>query len=307
MIEYISILAALVLLNVVLSVSFNLVLGYGGLVSIAHPVFFALGAYASGLLARDLGLPVPFAILAGGAIAMLSSVALSVPALRVSGDYMVITSLGFQLALVHVITNVEFTGAAGGLTGIPSGFDGPLRSPLGVLAAAILAVVCIAIVRWLMHGPYGRAVTAMRNDEQALASLGRSPIAIKVALFAVACGMAGIAGGFYAHHFLYVTPEQFGTFASTALLTMVVVGGAATTWGPVLGAVLITLLPEAIRFLDMPISIMAPTQGVLFSVLVLLFLYLRPQGLLGGARAGGGISAWQGARAERRAPRGVQS
>jgi branched-chain amino acid transport system permease protein len=306
MIEYLSVLAAMALINVVLAVSFNLVLGYGGLVSIAHPIFFALGAYASGLLARDLGIPVPLAILAGGAIAMISSFALSVPALRVSGDYMVITSLGFQLALVHIITNVEFTGAAGGLTGIPSAFEGPMRGQLGLLAIAVLALACVAIVRWLMHGPYGRAVTAMRNDEQALESLGRSPMAIKVMLFAMACGMAGVIGGFYAHHFLYLTPEQFGTFASTALLTMVVVGGAATTWGPVLGAILITLLPEAIRFLDMPISVMAPAQGVMFSVLVLIFMYLRPQGLLGGARAGGGMSSWYGSRAERRVNGGVK-
>lgn len=300
MIEYFSVLAILVLLNVALAVSFNLVLGYGGLVSIAHPIFFALGAYASGLLARDLGWSVPLAIVAGGVLAMLSSVALSVPALRVSGDYMVITSMGFQLALVHIITNVEFTGAAGGLTGIPAAFDGPLRNPLAVGVAALFALACVWTVRWLMHGPYGRAVTAMRNDEQALASLGRSPMAIKVTLFALACGMAGVAGGLYAHQFQYLTPEQFSTFASTALLTMVVVGGAATTWGPVLGAFLVTLLPEAIRFLDMPISIMAPAQGVLFSLLVLVFLYARPQGLLGGRRAGGGIAAWQGARAERR-------
>lgn len=306
MIEYLSVLAAMALINVVLAVSFNLVLGYGGLVSIAHPIFFALGAYASGLLARDLGIPVPLAILAGGAIAMISSFALSVPALRVSGDYMVITSLGFQLALVHIITNVEFTGAAGGLTGIPSAFEGPMRGQLGLLAIAVLALACVAIVRWLMHGPYGRAVTAMRNDEQALESLGRSPMAIKVMLFAMACGMAGVIGGFYAHHFLYLTPEQFGTFASTALLTMVVVGGAATTWGPVLGAILITLLPEAIRFLDMPISVMAPAQGVMFSVLVLIFMYLRPQGLLGGARAGGGMSSWYGSSAERRVNGGVK-
>jgi branched-chain amino acid transport system permease protein len=181
-----------------------------------------------------------------------------------------------------------------------------MRGQLGLLAIAVFALACVAIVRWLMHGPYGRAVTAMRNDEQALESLGRSPMAIKVMLFAMACGMAGVVGGFYSHHFLYLTPEQFGTFASTALLTMVVVGGAATTWGPVLGAILITLLPEAIRFLDMPISVMAPAQGVMFSVLVLIFMYLRPQGLLGGARAGGGVSSWYGSRAERRVDGGVK-
>ena len=147
-----------------------------------------------------------------------------------------------------------------------------------------------------MHGDYGRAVTAMRNDEDALAALGRSPIAIKVALFALGCGLAGLAGGLYAHHFLYLTPEQFGIFASSAVLTMVVVGGAATTWGPVLGAVLLTTAPEIIRFLDMPISVMAPAQGVIFSVLVLVFLFVRPQGVMGGARAGGGVEKWTASR-----------
>jgi branched-chain amino acid transport system permease protein len=91
-----------------------------------------------------------------------------------------------------------------------------------------------------------------------------------------------------------LTPEQFGIFTSASLLTMVVVGGAATVRGPVLGAVLLTALPEAIRFFDLPIAIMAPLQGVIFTVLVMLFLFLRPQGLLGG-QEGGGLDAWRAA------------
>lgn len=296
MIEYVYTIAILAGLNVMLAASFNLILGYGGLVSVAHPIFFAIGAYGSALLSRDAGVPIPLAILIGCAISALASAGLSIPALRVSGDYLVITSLGLQLGLVHVINNVEFTGAAGGLSNIPPAFASGNRSALFLLVTITAAAASVGLVRWLMHGDYGRAVTAMRNDEDALAALGRSPIAIKVALFALGCGLAGLAGGLYAHHFLYLTPEQFGIFASSAVLTMVVVGGAATTWGPVLGAVLLTTAPEIIRFLDMPISVMAPAQGVIFSVLVLVFLFVRPQGVMGGARAGGGVEKWTASR-----------
>jgi branched-chain amino acid transport system permease protein len=132
----------------------------------------------------------------------------------------------------------------------------------------------------------------MRNDEDAFAALGRNAIRIKVTLFAIGSGLAGLAGGIYAHFFLYLTPEQFGIFTSASLLTMVVVGGSATVRGPVLGAILLTALPEAIRFLDLPFAIMAPLQGVIFTLLVMLFLFLRPQGLWGG-REGGGLNAWR--------------
>lgn len=113
MLEYLLTLAILAAINVVLAASFNVVLGYGGLASIAHPIFYAIGAYASALLARDLGWPVPVAVLCGMVAAGVLSVGLSVPALRVSGDYLVIASIGFQLGILHVIGNIEATGATG--------------------------------------------------------------------------------------------------------------------------------------------------------------------------------------------------
>ena len=293
MLEYLLTLAILAAINVVLAASFNVVLGYGGLASIAHPIFYAIGAYASALLARDLGWPVPVAVLCGMVAAGVLSVGLSVPALRVSGDYLVIASIGFQLGILHVIGNIEATGATGGLSNIPPSAEGPHRSVLDLIVVAAAALFSVGLIRWLMHGDYGRLVTALRNDEDALASLGRSPIALKVTVLALGSGLAGLAGALYGHHFLYVTPEQFGIFASSALLTMVVVGGAATTYGPVVGALLLTALPELVRFLDFPVSVMAPLQGVVFTALVLVFLFVRPQGLVGGGHAEGGVGAWR--------------
>jgi branched-chain amino acid transport system permease protein len=100
-------------------------------------------------------------------------------------------------------------------------------------------------------------------------------------LFAIGSGLAGLAGGLYGHYFLYVTPEQFEILYSAAMLTMVVVGGIRTIWGPALGAVLLQFLPQAINFLKLPSSVTGPLQGLLFTGLVLAFLFLRPQGILG--------------------------
>jgi branched-chain amino acid transport system permease protein len=140
-------------------------------------------------------------------------------------------------------------------------------------------------VVWLVHritsGDYGRAIQAMRDDEEAFTSLGRNAMAIKITIFAVGSGLAGLAGALYAHYFEFLTPEQFGITQSALILTMVVVGGMGTTAGPVIGALLLVALPQAITFLNMPPSIMAPLQGMIYTGLVLLFLYLRPAGLLG--------------------------
>src|SRR5579875_3498961 len=113
--EYIYALIMLMALYVILAASFDFVIGYGGLISIAHPVFYAIGAYASALLARDAGLPVALAIPAGAAVALIGSVLLALPSLRISGDYLLIASIGFQLGVLEAIKNMAWTGGAGGL------------------------------------------------------------------------------------------------------------------------------------------------------------------------------------------------
>jgi len=279
--EYVYTVLILVGLYTILAASFNLIIGFGGLISIAHPIFFALSAYCSAILNLHLGVPIPLAIVAGALFSTAMSFMLSLPSLRVSGDYLLIASIGFQLGFVEVIKNVEIAGAASGLTGIESLYDGESRSLL--FAATVLALA--AAVVWLVHrmtsGDYGRAIQAMRDDEEAFASLGRNAMAVKITIFAVGSGLAGLAGALYAHHFQFLSPEQFGITQSALILTMVVVGGMGTTAGPVVGALLLTVLPQAIAFLDLPPSIMAPLQGMLYTGLVLVFLFLRPAGLVG--------------------------
>jgi branched-chain amino acid transport system permease protein len=138
----------------------------------------------------------------------------------------------------------------------------------------------VLLIRAIAHGPYGRAMAAMRDDELAFSALGRNAMAIKVGVFAIGSGLAGFAGALYAHHFRYLAPEQFEILLSAALLTMVVVGGLRSTWGPVVGAIMLEALPQAITFLNLPASLLGPLQGLLFTGLVLVFMFVRPQGLV---------------------------
>jgi branched-chain amino acid transport system permease protein len=280
-VEYLATIGVLIAIYVILSSSYDLVIGYGGLSSIAHPIFFAIGAYTSGLLAIHSGLWAPVNVILGGVAAMAASVLLAASALRVSGDYLLIASLGFQLGLLQLIKNLDFTGGPGGLTAIPGTVTGVGRTPFFLLVSGALAVATVLGIRLLVKGPYGRAINAMRDEELAFTALGRDATSMKVVIFAIGCGIAGIAGGVYAYYFQYISPDQFDVLQSAAILTMVVLGGMGTTLGPVVGAVLLLAIPQAITFLNLPPSIMAPTQGIIFTVLVLLFMFLRPAGIVG--------------------------
>lgn len=278
--DYVYAMAILIGLFVILAVSFDLIIGHCGLISIAHPAFYAIGAYVSAYLARDIGWPVPVAMIAGALAALAASILVALPSLRVSGDYLLIASIGFQLGLIELGKHVHAIGGAGGMTNIP-GFL-VADHGRGAYAALVIAVTAMTVVfvRWLTRGPYGRMMAAMRDDELAFSMLGRNAIWLKVAVFAIGSGVAGLAGGLYAHYFRFIEPDQFGLLQSSAILTMVVVGGMRTTWGPVLGAVALQILPQAITFLGLPPAVLGPLQGLLFSGLVLIFMFARPQGLI---------------------------
>jgi branched-chain amino acid transport system permease protein len=284
--EYFMSVAVMIAIFVILAASYNLVIGYGGLATVAHPIFFALGAYTAALLAIHTGLPALLCVLAGAAAATVASVLLAASSLRVSGDYLLIASLGFQLGLLQVIRNFEWTGGPGGLTNIPSTITGAARTPAYLAICGAGAAATVMFIAWIVRGPYGRAITAMRDEELAFTALGRNAMSMKIALFAIGCGIAGIAGGLYAFYYQYLSPEQFDVLQSAAILTMVVLGGMGTTWGPVIGAALLLAIPQAITFLDLPPAIMAPMQGIIFTGLVLVFLFVRPAGLIGASGRG---------------------
>ena len=281
--EFIVSVLALFGISIILATSFNLIIGYGGLMSIAHPIFFAVGAYTSALMAMDLGMPVWLGIVSGVAMAAVLSVCLAVSSLRISGDYLVIASLGLQLGLLQVIKNLEWTGGPGGLGNIPPlvPYEVEGAQLWAVAVIWLCAAVVVAVVHHLVSGEYGRVITAMRDDEEAFRGLGRNAFRLKVALFGIGSGCAGLAGALYAHQYQFIAPEQFGIVASASVLTMVVVGGVGTVLGPIIGAVILQILPQAINFLQLPSSVTGPLQGLIFTGLVLVFLFARPQGIVG--------------------------
>jgi branched-chain amino acid transport system permease protein len=279
--EYILTILVMIAIFVILASSYDLVIGHGGLATVAHPIFYALGAYTTGLLSIHSGLTPVLCVLAGMVVAVVASILLALSALRVSGDYLLISSLGFQLGLLQVIRNFEFTGGPGGLSNIPSTITGAARTPVFLFICAVLAILTVAFITWVVRGPYGRAITAMRDEELAFSTLGRNAMSLKVAIFAIGCGLAGMAGGLYAYYFQYVSPEQFDVLQSATILTMVVLGGMGTTFGPVIGAAILIAAPQMITFLQLPPNVMAPLQGIIFTSVVLAFLFLRPAGLVG--------------------------
>ncbi|WP_108659953.1 branched-chain amino acid ABC transporter permease [Acuticoccus kandeliae] len=285
--EFISAAVVMIGISIILASSFNLILGFSGLLSIAHPAFFALGAYCSAMLSMRLGLPIPLAMVCGVLFASLSSLILAIPSLRVSGDYLVIASIGFQLGLLQVIKNLEWTGGAGGLTGIPSLLPNYGWSNLVLYWALIgvIALIVVLVIRRMTSGSYGRAIAAMRDDEEAFVALGRNARRMKITIFAIASGMSGLAGVLYAHYFVYLVPEQFDITMSAAILTMVIVGGVRTVLGPIVGAVLLETAPRAINILDLPNTMIGPLQGMIFTGLVIVFLFTRPEGIVAAKKA----------------------
>jgi branched-chain amino acid transport system permease protein len=282
-VDYLYAILILIGLYIILATSFDLLIGHCGLISIAHPAFFAIGAYVSAILAKDAGWPIPLSALAGGWAALMSSVLVALPALRVSGDYLLIASIGFQLGLIELGKHIQSIGGAGGLTNIPPFLVNDYGRLSYLSLVLFVAALTVLFIRWLAQGPYGRMMAALRDDELAFTMLGRNAIWVKVSVFATGSGIAGIAGALYAHYFRFLEPDQFGLLASSTILTMVVVGGMRNTWGPVIGAVVLQILPQAITFLGFPPSVLGPLQGLLFSGLVLFFMFVRPQGLIAAA------------------------
>jgi len=272
---------------VLLAASLDLLTGFTGLLSLAHAVFFGIGAYATALLAKTLG-PVP-AALAGAAAAALVSALITLPAIWVRGIYLLIVTIAVQVVFTVVLVNwTELTGGAAGIPGIPPLSLGghPLRgAELLAVLSAFTAASIFALAR-LAKSPFGRLLQAIRDDETGCLVLGKNVAWAKVSVFAFAGGLAALAGSFYAHYTSYVDPHSFDIAVSTLILLMVMLGGAGTLFGPVLGALVLTLLPEALKFVPLPPGTAAPARQLLFGLMLVLVVFVRPQGLLGGRLVG---------------------
>ena len=276
----------LVLTNtyVILGVSYNLLIGYTGLFSIAHAAFFGVGAYVSTVLALKLGWPFVVGLAAAVLVAAAGSGLLAVPALRVSGDYLVIASLGFQVIIFNVFMNWEsITGGPAGLPGIPRpGFLGwTVESPLAyAVLSCVMAAAAYVFVRRLVGSPFGRVLRAIREDEVVTQALGKNVTGVKVVVFMVSGGVAATAGSLFAHYTTYINPYFFTLEESILILSVVIVGGAGNLTGSIVGAVLLTLLPQALRLVELPETLAANLRQIIYAALLAGFMFFRPEGIL---------------------------
>ena len=276
----------LVLTNtyVILGVSYNLLIGYAGLFSIAHAAFFGVGAYVSMVVVLSLGWPYLVGLGAAVVVAAAVSGLLAFPALRVSGDYQVIASLGFQVIIFNVFMNWEsITGGPAGVSRIPRpGFLGwTVESPLAYgLLSCVMAVGAYLFVRRIVSSPFGRVLRAIREDEVVTQALGKNVTGVKVVVFMVSGGVAATAGSLFAHYTTYINPYFFTLEESILILSVVIVGGAGNLTGSVLGAVVLTLLPQALRLVELPEALAANLRQIIYAALLAGFMFFRPQGIL---------------------------
>jgi branched-chain amino acid transport system permease protein len=268
-------------ISITLAVSLNLINGFTGQFSIGHAGFMAVGAYSSAYFSVNYGIRLAAALgdgtlgwviallaatLVGATCAAVAGLVVGVPSLRLKGDYLAIVTLGFGQIIVVFLNNIEAIGGARGYSGIPI-----VKSFFWIFLIAILTIV---IVFNIVHSAFGRALISIREDEIAAEAMGVNTTRYKVMAFVISSALAGAGGVLFAHFDGYLNPKSFEFIKSFEILIMIILGGLGSIVGSVLGAILLTVLPEALRSF-------AQYRMVIYALLLIILMITRPQGLLG--------------------------
>ncbi len=251
-------------INGLLALSMYVVLALGQL-SLGQAAFMGMGAYVSALLTVKIGAPFLLVLLAAMLVPALAALIVGAPTLRLSGVYLALATIGLGEVQRIFFLNSELTGGALGLSGIP--MKGGLVSIYGSLGLALVAFIFVA------RSKIGRAMEAMREDELAAGALGVDLPAYKLAALVVSAMLAGLAGALNAHVTSFISPEDYGFHAAVSILSYALLGGIGSPFAPVLGAFILTLLPEVLRSL-------ADFRGVVNGAIIVLVVIFMPRGLM---------------------------
>lgn len=268
----------LVVISVALASSLNLITGYAGQLSFAHAAFYGIGAYASAIFTLDFGLSFGTSILLATIFSGLVGALLGIPCLRLKGPYLAIATIGFQQMVVIIFSQwTSVTRGPMGITGIPKpqifGFE--FESILSNYYLLLgLTLLIILIIYRLLRSKMGLQIIAVREDETPARSIGVNTTYIKMVAFVISSAMAGSIGSFYAHYIGNIDPYLFNINMSSTILVSALVGGMGTIAGPILGASLITVLPEFLRFLQ-------DYRMITYGAIVILVIIFMPSGLIG--------------------------
>ena len=276
--EYLIYIATIFSINVILASSLNIINGYCGLFSLGHAGFYAVGAYSSaaaslyafpGLVESHPALALIAACVVGMAASSLLGLVVGIPCLRLTGDYLAIATIGFSEIVRILILNMDSVGASRGLPGIPK-----LTT---LLEAAIGAIITLWILRNLIKSSFGRAIISIREDEIAARSMGIDVRFYKTFAFVTGSLFAGLAGALFAHNQQFLHPNNFSFMVTVTVLLMIVIGGIGSQVGAVLGALIVTVLPEALRFSETLSSI----RMLVFGLVMIVVMLWQPTGLMG--------------------------
>lgn len=283
--EYIFHILILVCIYSVLAASLDLLAGHAGLISFSQAGFYGIGAYASAVTVVHFELPFLVGVLTGMVIAIVASLLVSLPSLRLHGDYFVIATFGLQIILHSLFVNwTGLTGGSLGLAGIPppSVFGWTIQTSVHfVVLFATFGIMSFLVIFLLAQSPFGRVLHAIREDELLVQSLGKNSLLFKINACAVSAALASIAGSLYAHYAGYIDPSSFSATESILVISMVIIGGAGNPVGSLLGAILLIAIPELLRFVGLPATLAANLRQISYGVLIVVVLAVRPRGLVG--------------------------
>jgi branched-chain amino acid transport system permease protein len=255
-------------INVILAVSLNMISGFCGQISLGHGAFFGAGAYAAALAMAGTG-SAALAMMAALVTAALLGVIVGFASLRVRADFLAVTTIGVNFLFVGFVRKQAWLGGEMGISGIPPTGLGAAGNMIMIL---LFACVTVALSLYISRSWMGFAFRAVGEDEGAAATLGINASAYKLAAFGLGTALAGLAGGLYTFFTQFITADAFDFIFSVMLMAMVVIGGIGSTWGVVVAAVGLTLLPEAIRFVN-------DYRLLVFGGLLVLVIRLAPGGL----------------------------
>jgi len=271
--RYYSTILVLILVAIIMATSLNLATGFLGQLVLGHAGFMALGAYSAALTAIWLRSYIPSNLLlfvvsaiVAMIVAMLAGVIVGTPALRLRGDYLGIMTLGFGEIVKVVLTNLDVTNGAQGLTGIPRIMSFPL--------AYFTMIIVVAVIALFMNSRHGRAMISIREDEIASESVGINITKYKIIGFLMASMFGGLGGAVFAFQIGVLTPTNFNFVKSIDIFVIVVLGGMGSLSGSIIAAIVLTFLPEALREF-------ATYRLLIYSALLILTMLFRPQGLMG--------------------------
>lgn len=298
--DYQSRLVVFIAINIILATSLNLINGFTGQFSIGHAGFMAVGAYSSAYFTVTYGKAIEtslgslgetvassvvliIAILIGALVAAVMGLIVGIPSLRLKGDYLAIVTLGFAEIIRIVILNIDTVGGA-------TGYQVPGYA--NFLWIGIFAVITVVVIHNIVKSDTGRALISIREDELAAEAMGVNTTRFKVTSFVIGSAFAGVSGVLFAHYNKFLSTNDFQFIKSFEIIIMIVIGGMGSMTGAILGAIIVTILPELLRQLpDIQLGStvirFADLRLVIFALILILTMILRPQGILGTAEIGG--------------------